>query len=121
MASYILKKQTSKFATIDLSRKSIGTVRQDEDGTFSAKITDDGTSASVRGFATMANAFYAATNALKVFKLNKRNRTNIVAITEGTGNETEEIAQRNNKVHEYVNEYNRSEGRQVMRVVTRRR
>jgi hypothetical protein len=121
MANYILKRFNARMFNIDYNRKTIGMVTAQEDGTWSARLVDGDNSAKVSGFATSNNAFYAVAHALKVFALNKRARTNIIPLTQGTGNEVEEIEHRNRTVAEYVAAYNAYEGRQAMRVVTRRR
>ncbi|MNV49555.1 hypothetical protein D3C71_1415150 [compost metagenome] len=121
MANYILKTQSATFCTIVYNRKPIGTVKRNENGTWSGTITDNNVTAKVDGFATSTNAFYAATQTLKVYSLNRRARTNLIAPNQGTGNEAEEIAMRNRSVQEYVSAYNASEKRQVLRVATRRR
>ena len=121
MANYILKNESVKFSTIVYNRKVIGSVKQNENGSWSASITDNNVSAKVEGYATRNNAFYAVTQTLKVFALNRRAGTKLIAPTTGTGNEAEEINIRNRSVHEYVAAYNAYEGEQRLRVATKRR
>ncbi len=121
MANYILKRFNARMFNIEYKRKTIGMVTAQEDGTWSARLIDDSITVKVEGFATSSNAFYAATQSLKVYSLNRRARTNLIAPTTGTGNEAEEIEQRNRSVREYVAAYNVEAGRPAMRVVHRRR
>lgn len=121
MANYILKRFNARMFNIDYKRHTIGMVTGQEDGTWSARITDGSGTVKVEGFATSSNAFYAVTQALKIYSLNRTARTNLVAIIRGTGNEAEEIAARNRSVAEYVAAYNASAGQPVLRVAHRRR
>ena len=121
MANYILKRFNARMFNIDYKRKTIGMVTGQEDGTWSARITDGSGTVKVEGFATSTNAFYAVTHALKVYSLNRTARTNLIAPIRGTGNEAEEIALRNRSVTEYVAAYNADAGRPVMRVSHKRR
>ena len=121
MANYILKPFNARMFNIDYNRKTIGMVTAQEDGTWSARLADGKNSARVSGFATANNAFYAVTHALKVFALNNRARTNLIPLTQGTGNEAEEIAKRNRSVEEYVAAYNEHAGKDVLRVSHKRR
>lgn len=124
MANYILKPFNARMFNIDYNRKTIGMVTAQEDGTWSARLGDGSLNLQtvrVSGFANARNAFYAVTQALKVYQLNKRARTNLIANIRGTGNEAEEIAMRNRSVEEYVAAYNAYEGKAVMRVSMKRR
>jgi len=121
MSNYILKPFNARMFNIDYKRKTIGMVTAQEDGTWSARITDGSGTVKVDGFASSTNAFYAVTHALKVYSLNRTARTNLIAPIRGTGNAAEEVEARNQSVREYVAAYNASAGRDALRVGYKRR
>lgn len=120
MANFLFKKQNERSYNIYLSRKILGTVNL-VNGTWEGTISHDGVRERVVGFSCADNAFYALTLALKIARLQKKGGEFVALARQGSTG-SEERADRERALREYVPAYNRlNEGGAQLRIVTRRR
>lgn len=105
MANYILKKQSETTYVVNLTRTQVGHIIQ-RGNVWNGKISRDGITSNVVGFATPNTAFQAMVLAYKMDRLNKQHGTKLNAFVMGFANEEKEILEYNRKLQEYVDAHN---------------